>query len=158
MSEFSSDFPPLEDLPTSSNTNLESDPTADFLAREQAILGVDAALFSNSTSHTVTSVSNELEGFPDITSPASNVLPVSNTFNVDSVSDYSAFHSEFPPVEIESTQVGIRNVVRIKKFLINIAFFPQALYNSNGKAPLSLSSDNIHNIEEEEPEVIRYKI
>jgi len=134
MSEFS-DYPPLEDFPTSSNTNLESDPTADFLAREQAILGVDAALFSNSTNHTITSTtSNELEGFPDITSPSSNVLPVSNTSNYNSVSDYSAFHSEFPPVEIESTQ---------------------ALYSSNGKTPLSLSSDNIHNIEEEEPEVIR---
>jgi hypothetical protein len=111
MSEFSSEFPPIEDYPTSSNTNLESDPAADFLAREQAVLGVDAALFSNSTNHNITSISsNELEGFPDITSPSeSNVLspPVSNTSNVNSASDYSAFHSEFPPVEIESTQVSI---------------------------------------------------
>jgi hypothetical protein len=107
MSEFNSEYPPLDDFSTSSNTNLESDPTADFLAREQAILGVDAALFSNSTNHTITSTSNnELEGFPDITPSANNVLspPVSNTSNVNS--DYSAFHSEFPPVEIESTQVN----------------------------------------------------
>uniref|UniRef100_A0A1D1Z0I6 Clathrin light chain n=1 Tax=Anthurium amnicola TaxID=1678845 RepID=A0A1D1Z0I6_9ARAE len=139
MSEFGSDFPPLEDFSTSSNTNanLETDPTADFLAREQALLGADAALFSNSN-HTITSsTSNELEGFPDITtSPASNVLspPVSNISNANSASDYSAFHSEFPPVEIES----------------------QELYsNSNGKAPLSLSSNGIHHIEEEDPEIIR---
>ena len=107
MSDFNSDFPPLdEDFPSSNtNVNLESDPTADFLAREQALLGADAAIFSNSN-HTITSsTSNELEGFPDITiSPANNVLspPVSTISNANSVSDYSAFHSEFPPVEIES--------------------------------------------------------
>ena len=39
MSEFNSDFPPLDDFSTSSNTNLDSDPTTDFLAREQAVLG-----------------------------------------------------------------------------------------------------------------------
>ncbi|CAG8665576.1 12708_t:CDS:2 [Funneliformis mosseae] len=137
MSNFDSDFPPLEDFPPSSNTNLESDPTADFLAREQAVLGEDAALFSNTTNHTIISTTNnELEGFPDITSTStSNALnpPVSNSSNVNSVSDYDAFHSEFPPVEIESST--------------------QVLYNnSNGDIPLSLSSDNI---EEEEPEIIR---
>ncbi|CAB4388832.1 unnamed protein product [Rhizophagus irregularis] len=138
MTDFSSEFPPLEDFPTSSNTNENANLESDFLAREQAVLGADAALFSNSN-HTITSTSNELEGFPDITSPStSNVLspPVSNTSIVNSVSDYSAFHSEFPPVEVES----------------------QALYsNSNGKVPLSLSSDNniIHNTEEEDPEIIR---
>jgi hypothetical protein len=108
MSEFGSEFPPLEDFPTSSNTNANLE--SDFLAREQALLGADAALFSNSN-HTITT-SNELEGFPDIASPStSNVLspPVSNTSIVNSVSDYSAFHSEFPPVEIESqaSLVGI---------------------------------------------------
>ncbi|CAI2172923.1 163_t:CDS:2 [Funneliformis geosporum] len=138
MSNFDSDFPPLEDFSPSSNTNFESDPTANFLAREQAVLGDDAALFSNTTNHTITSTtSNELEGFPDITSTsASDALnpPVSNSSNVNSISDYSAFHSEFPPVEIENnTQILYNN-------------------NSNGDIPLSLSSDNI---EEEEAEIIR---
>ncbi|GBB93492.1 hypothetical protein RclHR1_02180034 [Rhizophagus clarus] len=130
MADFISEFPALEDFPISSNTNANLE--SDFLAREQALLGADAALFSNSN-HTITT-SNELDDFPDITSPStSNVLspPVSNTSIVNSVSDYSAFHSEFPPVE--------------------------ALYsNSNGKVPHSLSSDNnIHDTEEEEPEIIR---
>ncbi|RIA78955.1 clathrin light chain [Glomus cerebriforme] len=112
MSDFNSEFPPLEDFSTpNKNASLESDPTADFLAREQAILGADADLFANSN-HTITSTtSNELEGFPDITSitspSANNVLspPVSNISN-NSVSDYSAFHSEFPSVEIENTQAS----------------------------------------------------
>ncbi|GES85270.1 clathrin light chain [Rhizophagus clarus] len=103
MADFISEFPALEDFPISSNTNANLE--SDFLAREQALLGADAALFSNSN-HTITTIS-----------------------------DYSAFHSEFPPVEVES----------------------QALYsNSNGKVPHSLSSDNnIHDTEEEEPEIIR---
>lgn len=164
MTDFSSDFPPLEDFPTSSNTNENANLESDFLAREQAVLGADAALFSNSN-HTITSTSNELEGFPDITSPStSNVLspPVSNTSIVNSVSDYSAFHSEFPPVEVESqaSLVGILLLVYVNQLVYIIyIFFLQALYsNSNGKVPLSLSSDNniIHNAEEEDPEIIRY--
>ena len=111
MSDSTTDFPPLEDFSASSNTNLDSDPTADLLAREQAILGVDAALFSNSTNNTVTSTtSNELEAFPDIT--LSSALDPSVN-NVNTASDYSAFHSEFPPVEIESTQVSIYILRRI---------------------------------------------
>ena len=114
MSEFNSDYPPLD---TSSNTNLDSDPTTDFLAREQAVLGVDAALFSNSTNHTIASATNnEFEGFPDITSTSTNNVlspPVSNTSNVNS--DYSAFHSEFPPVEIENTQVNFYDLFELYK-------------------------------------------
>ena len=84
MTDFESDFPALGEFSTS-NTNLESDPAADFLAREQAILGDE---FSNATNHTITSTtSSELEAFPDITLPSASVSalspPVSSASNVN---------------------------------------------------------------------------
>ncbi len=102
MTDFESDFPALGEFSTS-NTNLESDPAADFLAREQAILGDE---FSNATNHTITSTtSSELEAFPDITLPSASVSalspPVSSASNVN----YAAFHSEFPPVESKVSSI-----------------------------------------------------
>ncbi|CAG8484308.1 10893_t:CDS:2 [Ambispora leptoticha] len=102
------DFPALEGFTTSSNLNLSSDPTADFLAREQATLGEDAALFNAPLSNNSSTVATELEGFPEIPTVASissATLPVTTSFTA-TTPDYSAFHSEFPPVELATTNIS----------------------------------------------------
>ena len=53
----------------------ETDPTADFLAREQAILGQDAALFGNSFISSPAVATGM--------SPVSNVPPVPDSFEND---------------------------------------------------------------------------
>ncbi|CAG8780768.1 17608_t:CDS:2 [Cetraspora pellucida] len=135
MADFNTDFPPIEDYSTSSNTLLDSDPTANFLAREQAVLGDDAAIFNANNS---VSTSNELDAFPDLSSPSTNSNVFSQTISTvpgvgsasSALPDYSAFHSEFPQVEINNTQ---------------------ALYTgTNG-----LVSTESYQSYEEEPEIIR---
>lgn len=90
------------------------DPTADFLAREQAILGGDADFLAGlSTGSGVTSPSNNdfesnFPSFADheagITSPPvsgtspSGIVPSVNVA-ADNDDDFGAFHSDFPAIE-----------------------------------------------------------
>ncbi|CAG8576960.1 3178_t:CDS:2 [Ambispora gerdemannii] len=104
------DFPVLDGFTTNSNSNvnLSSDPTADFLAREQALLGEDAAIFAAApTSTNSSTVVTELEGFPEISTVATispATLPVTTSFT-SPTPDYSAFHNEFPPVELATSSI-----------------------------------------------------
>lgn len=51
---------------------MEDDPTADFLAREQAILGADAALFGNPLDSTVPAHPSPMDDFNDFVTPDIN--------------------------------------------------------------------------------------
>ncbi|CAG8617799.1 1213_t:CDS:2 [Acaulospora colombiana] len=117
------------DYDTFSNANPESDPTADFLAREQAVLGNDAAFFSTSSDPI------EISSFPDISSTTDLFVPPTSTKSSNNdLPDYSAFHSEFPSVDIDGVQ---------------------ASYSStNGLMP-SNGNQFYQNFDEEEPEAIR---
>ncbi|CAG8578605.1 11983_t:CDS:2 [Racocetra fulgida] len=116
MADFDTEFPPIEDHSISSNTLLDSDPTADFLAREQAVLGDDAAIFNATNS---VSTSNELDAFPDLSSSSTNSNVFSQTISTvpgagsasSALPDYSAFHSEFPQVEVNNTQERQREII-----------------------------------------------
>ncbi|KAG9286322.1 hypothetical protein G9A89_014309 [Geosiphon pyriformis] len=100
-----SDFPPMEEFSSGSSINLDSDPTADFLAREQAILGDDASLFANPTPPSISgNPITELEGFPEIDALSGSFTPESTSAPlpppiVTSQPDYSAFHNDFLPIE-----------------------------------------------------------
>ncbi|KAF9186746.1 hypothetical protein BGZ51_001771 [Haplosporangium sp. Z 767] len=111
------------DAPTSASKKTDfgsDDPTADFLAREQAALGGDADFLANfASTSSVTSPSNNVDAdfesnFPSfadheaaITSPpasstsqnANAFAPPSVTVAADNDDDFGAFHSEYPAIE-----------------------------------------------------------
>ncbi|CAG8705249.1 3975_t:CDS:2 [Acaulospora morrowiae] len=111
------------------STDPTSDPTTDFLAREQAVLGDDAALFSTPSDPI------EISSFPDISSSANDLFvpPTSSVTLNNTLPDYSVIHSEFPSVEIENTQISYSGT--------------NGLLTSNGHP--------IYQNFEEEPEAIR---
>lgn len=78
------------------------DPTADFLARERAVLGGDADIFTtldNTTGSISTQQTPDL--YDDILSPSSALVSTPQQ-----PSDYSAFENNFPKTEnLESSQV-----------------------------------------------------
>lgn len=90
--------------------NTSSDPTADFLARERAVLGEDADLFSSDAPAT------DSPALPEMTSPSSAFQDTTQAFsphattpqNVTSPqADYNAFESDFPKAEeLETSQVN----------------------------------------------------
>ncbi|CAG8538024.1 4242_t:CDS:2 [Paraglomus brasilianum] len=83
------EFPPI-DFSTTTTTSLVDDSTSDFLAREQAILGEDAARFGG-----INGSANELERFPDLST--GDVDPT--TLNVTpSIGIGLGLGNEFPPV------------------------------------------------------------
>ncbi|KAG0216111.1 hypothetical protein BGX31_000695 [Mortierella sp. GBA43] len=100
------------DAPTSKKTDFGSDdPTADFLAREQAALGGDADFLASlaSAGSPSNNIGSDFEStFPSfaeheasITSPpASSGKPISTpTVTVAADDDFGTFHSEYPPIE-----------------------------------------------------------
>ncbi|KAF9928964.1 hypothetical protein FBU30_002020 [Linnemannia zychae] len=104
------------DAPSSKTTDFGSDdPTADFLAREQAILGGDADFLAGLSGSAPTSananntISSDFEStFPSfedhdagLTSSGSTVPAV----NVEN-DEFGAFHSDFPEIETETSSVG----------------------------------------------------
>ncbi|CAG8611419.1 9897_t:CDS:2 [Diversispora eburnea] len=101
MDDFSAEFPPLEDFTTTSNATLNSDLATDFLAREQEVLGNDASFFSTPSDQIV-----EVNSIP-VSSVNNNVFnSVTTTESNIGLPDYSAFHSEFPPVEIDDNRAS----------------------------------------------------
>ncbi|KAG0264513.1 hypothetical protein DFQ27_001182 [Actinomortierella ambigua] len=95
------DFSSFASAPSSKKTDID-DPTADFLAREAAVLGNDAqflAGLSSSTSNDVTTpISNDFEtSFPSIDQIGSTSVPTSAKANEDD--EFGAFHSEYPAIE-----------------------------------------------------------
>jgi len=85
----------------------DTDPTADFLARERAALGDDAELFG--------AISTESSAFPDVNALSARPTSASSSFMDMSVTsrlspppaaDYSVFDKEFPAAEdLEQSEV-----------------------------------------------------
>lgn len=80
------------------------DPTADFLARERAVLGGDADLFTSNNDFISISDTPDLgrsstqSQYPSVLSPTSQVSTPAN--------DYSIFESNYPQAEqLESSKV-----------------------------------------------------
>ena len=98
------EFPPIDDFPTSTTTtSLADDSTSDFLAREQAILGEDAARFGG-----INGSANELERFPDLST--GDVDPT--TLNVTpSIGIGLGLGIEFPPVSAISDITVMRRKI-----------------------------------------------
>ncbi|KAG0293042.1 hypothetical protein BGZ97_005432 [Linnemannia gamsii] len=108
------------DAPTSKTTDFGSDdPTADFLAREQAILGGDAdflAGFSGSAPTSAnannTTISSDFESsFPSFEdhdaglTSSTGATPAVPSVSVEN-DEFGAFHSDFPEIETESAPVS----------------------------------------------------
>ncbi|KAF9099537.1 hypothetical protein BGX23_001178 [Mortierella sp. AD031] len=112
------------DAPASKTTDFGSDdPTADFLAREQAILGGDADFLAGLSGSAPTSANNNTissdfeSSFPSfedhdagLTSSSSHNLNSNNNNGTPSVTvendEFGAFHSDFPEIETESAPVS----------------------------------------------------
>jgi len=108
MDDFSFDAPS-----SSSNKKTDfgsDDPTADFLAREQAILGGDADFLAGlSSGSAVTSPADFESNFPSFADhdaglssapqSSSHVVPSIATMAADNDDDFGAFHSDFPAIE-----------------------------------------------------------
>ncbi|KAF9318538.1 hypothetical protein BG003_011082 [Podila horticola] len=89
------------------------DPTADFLAREQAALGGDTDFLSGFTSAPTSSTANDSaqdfeSSFPSFDNVTSSITspPMSNSSHIppsvvvaDNDDDFGAFHSDFPAIE-----------------------------------------------------------
>lgn len=94
--------------------NSSNDPTADFLARERAVLGEDADLFASGDA---TNTSPSLEADLMTSPTGGDALPVTSPGVSSAISpqgvtspgagEYSAFESEFPKAEeLETSQVN----------------------------------------------------
>ncbi|RHZ53033.1 hypothetical protein Glove_452g20 [Diversispora epigaea] len=140
MDDFSADFPPLEDFTTTSNATLNSDLATDFLTREQEVLGNDASFFSTPSDQIV-----EVNSIP-VSSVNNNIFNNSVTTTESNIGlpDYSAFHSEFPPVEIDQSSTTIPGTNGV-------------LSGTNGLLSSSQTDNYENNFQnfDEEPEVIR---
>lgn len=94
--------------------NSSNDPTADFLARERAVLGEDADLFaSGDASNTTPGLEADLMTSPTVgdalpaTSPGVSSAISPQGVTSPSGGEYSAFESEFPKAEeLETSQVS----------------------------------------------------
>jgi hypothetical protein len=85
--------------------NSSEDPTADFLARERAVLGGDADIFTTLDNNDFTSGPISTQQTPDLyndlMSPSSALVSTP-----PQPSDYSAFENSYPKAEnLESSQV-----------------------------------------------------
>ncbi|KAG0048854.1 hypothetical protein BGZ83_006252 [Gryganskiella cystojenkinii] len=104
------------DAPSSSNKKTDfgsDDPTADFLAREQAALGGDADFLAglSGSAPVASAAGTDFESsFPSFTdheaglssppqSSTSHVVPSISTVAADNDDDFGAFHSDFPAIE-----------------------------------------------------------
>lgn len=107
------------DAPVSKTTDFGSDdPTADFLAREQAILGGDADFLAGLSGSAPTSananantISSDFESsFPSFEDHDAGLTSTGSTPAVPSVTvendEFGAFHSDFPEIETESAPVS----------------------------------------------------
>lgn len=108
------------DAPASKTTDFGSDdPTADFLAREQAILGGDADFLSGlsgsaptSANANNTTISSDFESsFPSFEdhdaglTSGTGATPAIPSVSVEN-DEFGAFHSDFPEIETESAPVS----------------------------------------------------
>lgn len=112
--------------------NSSNDPTADFLARERAVLGEDADLFaSGDATNTTPSLEADLMTSPTggdataalpVTSPGVSSAISPQGVTSPGVGEYSAFESEFPKAEeLETSQVMIIFVLEKKVlYLMNL--------------------------------------
>ncbi|KAF9547349.1 hypothetical protein EC957_008535 [Mortierella hygrophila] len=110
------------DAPASKTTDFGSDdPTADFLAREQAILGGDADFLAglsgsaptsaNANNNTISSdFESSFPSFEDHDAGLTSTGSTGATPTVPSVSiendEFGAFHSDFPEIETESAPIS----------------------------------------------------
>jgi hypothetical protein len=80
------------------------DPTADFLARERAVLGGDADIFTTLDNNDFTSGSISTQQTPDLYNDL--MSPSSALVSTPQQSDYSVFENSYPKTEnLESSQV-----------------------------------------------------
>lgn len=111
--------------------NSSSDPTADFLARERAVLGDDADLFSSgdvgATASSAAPVADLMSSPPSATTPA----PFSPSQQepqpaaaAAAVGDYSAFEQEYPKAEELETSHASINIIFVRLvIMLNITMF-----------------------------------
>ncbi|KAF9968946.1 hypothetical protein BGZ73_009001 [Actinomortierella ambigua] len=105
------DFSSFASAPSSKKSDFD-DPTADFLAREAAVLGNDAQFLAglSSTSNDLTSpTSNDFEtSFPSIDQIGTTSAPTSAKATEED--EFGAFHSEYPAIETTdlSTPVAVQ--------------------------------------------------
>lgn len=107
------------------------DPTADFLAREQAALGGDTEFLSGFTSAPTSSTANDSaqdfeSSFPSFDNVTSSITspPMSNSSHIppsvvvaDNDDDFGAFHSDFPAIEtsdVPASQVSVILLTRCR--------------------------------------------
>ncbi|KAK5822653.1 clathrin light chain [Linnemannia elongata] len=115
------------DAPVSKTTDFGSDdPTADFLAREQAILGGDADFLAGLSGSAPTSananantISSDFESsFPSFEDHDAGLTSTGSTPAVPSVTvendEFGAFHSDFPEIETDSPSPSLNRAPQFK--------------------------------------------